>query len=180
MPRQDRQGWNDDSEVDSSSFRSGNSSTSSIFGGVYRESRGTEPWDGNSQSGARGGYFEEGRKTTIPDQLQELYGILVVLNGARKFDLLRIGQRRTTLGREQTDIVLEDKAIGRQHAMITVTGNDAQDAEFKIYDRGPDGLPTRTGTLVNGKHITEAVLRDKDHVRIGETNLLFVQIWPGL
>jgi pSer/pThr/pTyr-binding forkhead associated (FHA) protein len=183
MPRQDREGWNDEKESDSSGFRSGaGGSTSSIFGGVYRENRGTEPWDGNSgspQSGPKGGFYEESRKTTIPDTLQELYGILVVLSGPRRFDLLKIGQRKTTIGRDQTDIVLEDRAVGRQHAVITISGDDAQDAEFKIYDRGADGLPSRTGTLVNGKHVSEGVLRDKDHIQIGETKLLFVQLWPG-
>ncbi len=180
MARQDREGWNEEKDADSSGFRSG-SSTSSIFGGVYRENRGTEPWDpapGSPQQASRGMYDEQ-RKTTIPDDLQELYGILVVLSGPRKFDLLKIGQRKTTLGREQTDIVLEDRNVGRQHAVITISGNDAQDAEFKIYDRGADGLPSRSGTLVNDKHVAEAVLRDKDRIRIGDTRLLFVQLWPG-
>ncbi len=183
MARQDREGWNDENDADRSGFKSGSgSTTSSLFGGVYRESRGTEGWDGNSggsQSAPRGGFYEEARKTTIPDDFQLLYAILVVLSGPRRFDLLKIGQRKTTIGRDQTDIILEDRAVGRQHSVITISGDDAQDAEFKIYDRGADGLPSKTGTLVNGKHVSEAVLRDKDHIRIGDTQLLFVQLWPG-
>ncbi len=180
MPRQDREGWNDDSDSDSSGFRSGSSTTSSLFGGVYRENKGTvdaNSW--GSPSGSRPAFFTDERKTTIPDDFQFLYGILVVLNGARRFDLLKINQRKTTIGRDQTDIVLEDSAVGRQHAVLTVSGDDAQDAEFKIYDRGADGLPSKSGTLVNGKHVSEIVLRDKDHIRIGNTQLLFVQLWPG-
>ena len=174
MGRKDREGWKDDSDADSSSFRSA-SGNSSLFGGVYRESRGTEPWDG---APAGEGVFREGRPTTIPDTLQELYAILVVLNGPRRFDLHRIGQRKATIGRDATDIVLEDAAVGRQHAVITVAGNDKSDAEFRILDRGADGLPSRTGTLVNRRHVIEAVLQDRDHIQVGETQLLFVQIWP--
>jgi pSer/pThr/pTyr-binding forkhead associated (FHA) protein len=174
MGRKDREGWKDDSDADSSSFRSGGAG-SSLFGGVYREPRGTEPWDG---APAADGVFREGRPTTIPDTLQELYAILVVLNGPRRFDLHRIGQRKATIGRDSTDIVLEDSAVGRQHAVITVAGDDKSDAEFRILDRGADGLPSKTGTLVNRRHITEAVLHDRDHIQVGETQLLFVQIWP--
>lgn len=173
MARRDREGWKDDSDADSSLFRSGSTGTS-LFGGVYRETHGTEPWDG----GRNGEFpYREGRPTTIPDTLQELYAILVVLNGPRRFDLHRIGQRKATLGRDGTDVVLEDAAIGRQHAVLTVSGNDETDCEFRILDRGADGLPSRTGTLVNGRHVMEAVLRDRDRIQVGETQLLFVQVW---
>lgn len=175
MGRRDREGWKDDSDADSSLFRSGSTSTS-LFGGVYRELRGTEPWDGASIGE---GPYREGRPTTIPDTLQELYAILVVLNGPRRFDLHRMGQRKVTIGRDATDIVLEDSAVGRQHAVLTVSGNDHTDCEFRILDRGADGLPSRTGTLVNRRHIVEAVLHDRDHIQVGETQLLFVQIWLG-
>lgn len=175
MGHKDREGWKDDSDADSSLFRSGSTNTS-LVGGVYHEARGTEPWDGAPIGETP---YREGRPTTIPDTLQELYAILVVLNGPRRFDLHRIGQRKATIGRDSTDIVLEDSAVGRQHAVLTVTGNDRNDCEFRILDRGSDGLPSRTGTLVNRRHVLEAVLHDRDQIQVGETQLLFVQIWPG-
>src|SRR5260370_41467688 len=112
----------------------------------------------------------------IPEALSALYGILIVHTGPRRFDVHRITQRKATIGREQTDILIDDNAVGRQHAVITVTGNDETDAEFRIFDRGTDGLPTRTGTLVNGRHITSAPLSDRDRIRLGATEVLFIHL----
>lgn len=176
MARGDQEGWIDEKQWNDQSMRRGPKK-----GMIYQDQRPTEIWDDGRQTGRvlqTGRVFKEGSPTIISESLSELYGILVIYSGPRRFDIHRIEQRKVTIGREQTDIVLDDAAIGQQHAVLVVTGNDKTDAEFRIFDKGADGLPSKAGTLVNGRYVTETLLRDRDRLRLGETDLLFVRLWP--
>jgi len=175
MARKDREGWSDDAAAaDRSQWRSGSPPSREGSGRSFEDPRATEPWGGSAVNRS----FEESHRTTIPGPLRELFGILVVLNGPRRLDIHKIDQRKLTLGRYGTDIVVDDAAVGKQHAVITVSGNEVTDAEFRILDRGQDELPTKSGTRVNDRFITDVILKDRDHIQLGETQLLFVQLWP--
>jgi hypothetical protein len=174
MVKRDREGWQDDrSGNDFSQWRIDNRSSSNRVVAASNGERRTAPWDGP------GFELRPGKPdTAFPESLQELYGILVVLTGPRRFDIYKIAQRRVVIGRELTDITLDDQAVSKQHAIIAVLGNDYSDAEFRLLDGGIDRLPSKAGTVVNGKHISETILHDRDKIRLGETTLLFVQLWP--
>jgi pSer/pThr/pTyr-binding forkhead associated (FHA) protein len=174
MGDKNREGWTDDSSADDRSAWRSSSGPATAPGRVYSDPRATEPW-----SGAAGKGSQESNRTEIPQSIKELYGILILLNGPRRFDIFKIEQRRITIGRMKGDILLDDGAVSEQHAVITISGNDASDGEFRILDRGADGLPTKAGTLVNARHINEAVLKDRDIIQCGETWLQFVQLWLG-
>jgi pSer/pThr/pTyr-binding forkhead associated (FHA) protein len=75
-----------------------------------------------------------------------------------------------TIGRMKGNtIVIEDTSISLMHAKITRKNN-----EFFLKD-----LNSTNGTMVNGQPISEAKLRDLDHVRFAEISGLF-QAEPAL
>jgi adenylate cyclase len=75
-----------------------------------------------------------------------------------------IFKEEITIGRgKENDIALKDSTISRNHAKITKSGN-----EYRLIDLG-----SFNGTLINGKPVQNAILRDKDQIRIGLTKLIF-------
>lgn len=166
-----RSGWTDDAaEPRQSGWRWGSGASKTQTQGHFNPP--TLP------AGPVSGRYQDGG-TEIPDKTKELYGILVVQNGPRRFDIHKIAQRQVKIGRKQGDILIEDSAVSTQHAVLAVFGNDSSDAEFRLLDRDNEGLPTKSGTRINARNITtESVLKDRDRIQIGETDLLFVQLWP--
>jgi pSer/pThr/pTyr-binding forkhead associated (FHA) protein len=76
-----------------------------------------------------------------------------------------ISKPMTILGRdERADVPLfGDPALAPQHAAIRIDGN-----RHTILDGG-----TPPGTLVNGKAVAEALLKDGDMIQLGQVRLLF-------
>ena len=67
------------------------------------------------------------------------------------------------IGRQSdNDIVLKDETVSRIHAGIAQKGQD-----LVISDKG-----SRNGTIVNGKNVESAVLKDGDVVKFGANYLL--------
>ena len=64
------------------------------------------------------------------------------------------------------DIGLDDDAVSREHARIKF-----DEGAFYI-----DDLLSSNGTMVNGQRIQRHELRDRDEIRIGDTNMIFVQV----
>ncbi|HEX8796015.1 MAG TPA: sigma 54-interacting transcriptional regulator [Polyangiaceae bacterium] len=76
-----------------------------------------------------------------------------------------LAARATVLGRsEPADVILPHTAVSRLHARISRT-----DDGYVLRD-----LDSRNGVLVQGRRITEAVLRPHDVVRIGDALFKFV------
>lgn len=73
-----------------------------------------------------------------------------------------------TIGRDiGCDIVLDDKKVSRNHAMLRQLGN----GDYYLIDEG-----SSNGCYVNGKLITApTLLKDSDRLGIGETELVFSQ-----
>jgi len=71
-----------------------------------------------------------------------------------------------TIGRgTQNDIDVEDKHVSRQHIQLRQRGD-----AFFVFDLG-----SRSGTFVNEIRIKEHRLKSGDVIRIGSTNMVFVQ-----
>jgi pSer/pThr/pTyr-binding forkhead associated (FHA) protein len=65
--------------------------------------------------------------------------------------------------------VLTDPSVSAQHARITRHTNG-----YAIYD-----LNSKNGVMVNGKRVTQHLLRDGDRIRIGAQDMLFKQTVPS-
>jgi pSer/pThr/pTyr-binding forkhead associated (FHA) protein len=73
----------------------------------------------------------------------------------------------THIGRSwAADIVLEDQAVSRRHAIVFVT-----DDSVRILDDR-----SANGTCVNGAHVTDTELSDGDVVRVGRAVLVYREI----
>ena len=83
--------------------------------------------------------------------------------------LVALHQPVTHLGRGfSADLRLEDQSVSRRHAVIV----DAGDGVRVLDDRSANG------TFVNDRRVTEAVLRDRDVVRLGRVVLVYRDV-PG-
>jgi pSer/pThr/pTyr-binding forkhead associated (FHA) protein len=78
--------------------------------------------------------------------------------------LVALHQPVTHLGRGfSADLRLEDQSVSRRHAVIV----DGGDGVRVLDDRSANG------TFVNGRRVTEAVLRDRDIIHLGRVALVF-------
>jgi len=78
-------------------------------------------------------------------------------------------KKRISIGRTQdNDIVLDNKAVSRKHALIEFDENSAL-----ILDN-----ESLNGTFVNNQKITEEVLKDNDQITIGKFNLHYHRDTP--
>jgi pSer/pThr/pTyr-binding forkhead associated (FHA) protein len=84
--------------------------------------------------------------------------------------LVALHQPVTHLGRGfSADLRLEDQSVSRRHAVIVDGGGDGA----RILDDR-----SANGTFVNERRVTEAVLRDRDVVRLGRVILVYRDV-PG-
>ena len=89
--------------------------------------------------------------------------IHVIAKDGRIYDY-PILKGEVSIGRgKDNDIILKDSTVSRNHARITRTKKD-----YFLLDLG-----SYNGTLVNGKSIQNALLRDEDQIKIGVTKLIF-------
>jgi pSer/pThr/pTyr-binding forkhead associated (FHA) protein len=73
----------------------------------------------------------------------------------------------THLGRGfSADLRLEDQSVSRRHAVIV----DAREGARILDDRSANG------TFVNGRRVTDAVLCDRDVIRLGRVALVYRDI----
>jgi hypothetical protein len=96
---------------------------------------------------------------------------LVYLDGPRAGDAIRVDPD-TVIGREPQaqggGIVLVDAAVSSVHARLI---QDADSGRFVIHDLG-----STNGTLVNGLRVNRQPLADKDRLRLGRTELAFIEV----
>ena len=78
--------------------------------------------------------------------------------------LVALQQSVTHLGRGfSANLRLEDQSVSRRHAVIVNGGEGAR----ILDDRSANG------TFVNGRRVTEALLRDRDVIRLGRVALVY-------
>src|SRR5262249_17951319 len=77
-------------------------------------------------------------------------------------------ENELTVGREASDLALDDRQASRRHAIVR-----ALEDGLEVTDLG-----SANGTFVNGKRIAETLrLEDGDVVRVGQTSLLIEVPW---
>ena len=76
---------------------------------------------------------------------------------------LTVNGEPVTVGRAQAaDLIVTDRWVSRRHCQLYQS-----DGEIVVRD-----LESTHGTFLNGKRVTEAVLRPGDEIRIGLTSLV--------
>jgi pSer/pThr/pTyr-binding forkhead associated (FHA) protein len=90
---------------------------------------------------------------------------LAVLEGPSRGDLYLIEDERTVLGRgSQSDLILPDDSISREHAVLEFAGD-----RYVLQD-----LESSNGTFVNEKRVKSAELEHGDRIRVGHLLLQFL------
>jgi pSer/pThr/pTyr-binding forkhead associated (FHA) protein len=90
--------------------------------------------------------------------------LLTIMSGEDKGVSYKLLGETISLGRApENDVVINDHKASRNHARL---------------ERRPEGcwikdLESRVGILLNGRPVTESVLKDGDIIRIGDTNIRF-------
>lgn len=106
---------------------------------------------------------EERKKERERESLPLILGYLVQ-RGKNEEKIFPINKERVGIGRsEVNDIVLSDPGVSRNHAEIVV-----EKRATVIKDLG-----STNGTFVNGKRVKKKLLRHKDKILLGTTNLEF-------
>ena len=108
--------------------------------------------------------FKSGQKSK--DSLKEgPAGKLIVIYGDRLGKQYHLGPERKLIGRlGQSDILVDDSSVSREHAMI-----ERRDGRFVLED-----LKSTNGTFVNGEFVDVCVLNHGDKIRIGNTVLQLI------
>jgi|SRR5579871_640928 len=82
---------------------------------------------------------------------------------AKQWDLR---DKPLTVGRgDDVHARIDDKEMSRQHFVIT-----PKSGGYAIQDQN-----SQNGTLVNGRRVTEAMLKPNDNIRAGQTQFVFVE-----
>ncbi|MEW5890885.1 MAG: FHA domain-containing protein [Pseudomonadota bacterium] len=90
---------------------------------------------------------------------------LVLSSGGSVVHQYFIDKERLTIGREaHNDVVIEDPAVSRDHAVIITVGND----------RIVEDLDSGNGTFINGTRVSRQILQHGDVMRFGHYHLRYV------
>lgn len=113
------------------------------------------PEDTKIPSGER-----KGPEGELPPNLKIYLEILEGPEAGKKFQLTKL---TTSLGRKNTEVVINDPTISSKHCTIEVGRDD-----INILDNN-----STNGTFVNGEQCTSCPLQNLDEIKIGETKILF-------
>ena len=95
--------------------------------------------------------------------MQEKRGILKVMQGEMQLETIPLQAALTVIGRERTDVVLDDGEVSSSHCQIQILNGD-----FHLFD-----LHSTNGTFVNGQRIVKSRLQPGDRIRVGKTDFVF-------
>jgi len=93
---------------------------------------------------------------------------IIIASGEHEGDYYPLGHRTNVIGRaEQLPIQVLDNEVSRKHLQIRF---DQASGKYHALD-----MQSRNGVFINGNRITgEAVLNHADRIKVGNTELLFV------
>jgi CheY-like chemotaxis protein len=94
-----------------------------------------------------------------PDLLPQELDVVVYYNYVAERREVSLRRRRTTFGRGDADVVIEDPTVSRKHFQIEVVRGSVV-----LHD-----LASANGTIYRGRWITSVNLRDGDHFQVGNT-----------
>lgn len=89
---------------------------------------------------------------------------LAVLQGKASGQIFEINKVRTTIGRADCDVVLDDPEASRQHAALEILGSRVVVSDLK----------STNGTFVNGEQIERSELENHNEFRIGEHVMMLI------
>ncbi len=90
---------------------------------------------------------------------------LVSISGPSKGVVFQLTEAETSIGRESSNqLAIGDLSLSRRHCSIAKAGD-----RFKLTD-----LESRNGTFVNHVPVRERVLKHGDHIRLGDSVLIFL------
>jgi FHA domain len=97
-------------------------------------------------------------------------GVLILRQGEESGRAFEVHKDRLSIGRSrESDIVLEDQAVSRIHAILTRD----EAGTYRLRDQN-----SANGTYVNSQRISEYVLEDGDEIQVGLMVLEFRQSEP--
>jgi hypothetical protein len=113
------------------------------------------------------GFQRKEGETRILEPPPPQLAYLIVTSGPRTGKEFRLGQT-TTIGRDatQSDVVLEDTAVSRQHTKIKLEGK-----RFVVYDLG-----STNHTYVNDREVYRQALTNGDKIRLGASSFTFIEV----
>lgn len=127
----------------------------------------TRPPDEVAPTTLPGGAYEDERPTgrwsvpveSNPKQLVRDRGVLVRLDGEKSGELLSLPKEAVLIGRStRAHVLITDPSVSREHARIV-----HQYGAFYVEDCG-----SQNGTLLAGRRVTRAELRDGDLLQFGQ------------
>jgi pSer/pThr/pTyr-binding forkhead associated (FHA) protein len=94
---------------------------------------------------------------------------IIVTSGEHKGEYLPLGRRTNVIGRaEALPMQILDDMVSRKHLRIRYDEN--------TNEHYAEDMNSKHGVLINNRKITvQAVLKDGDEIRIGQTTLLFTK-----
>ncbi len=120
--------------------------------------------------GPSGTQSMSGEKRKLPDPVPVLADLVtkayLLRDHSNQGEASRIPleQSRTVVGREDSDIVLDDSTVSSQHFAVERDDSGA----FSIHDLG-----SSNGTALNGTEIQSAPLSSGDRIQAGKTGFVF-------
>lgn len=120
----------------------------------------------NGMASSSGVSLQGPGETVVMDQPQSVMAWLAVTAGPQKGMTYQLKIGDNTTGREGCDLVIEDTAVSRRHAMIKVQG-----ANFLLIDTGSLG-----GTRVGGKSLGGKIVNPGSVISLGQTRLTFMEV----
>ena len=94
---------------------------------------------------------------------------IIVTSGEHKGEYLPLGRRTNVIGRaEALPMQILDDMVSRKHLRIRYDEN--------TNEHYAEDMNSKHGVLINNRKITvQAVLKDGDEIRIGQTTLLYTE-----
>jgi len=94
---------------------------------------------------------------------------IIVTSGEHKGEYLPLGRRTNVIGRaEALPMQILDDMVSRKHLRIRY--------DEKTNEHSAEDMNSKHGVLINNRKITvQAMLKEGDQIRIGQTTLLFTK-----
>ncbi|MCC7459870.1 MAG: FHA domain-containing protein [Proteobacteria bacterium] len=106
-------------------------------------------------------------KQKLPEVATKKYIKVKVVMKNGKGIKLKYVKPKVLIGREETDLVINDIEVSRKHAYLELQTNN----DVVIQD-----LASANGTFVNGKRINRRMLVPSDKIQIGQTLIVFMGV----
>lgn len=145
----------------------------------YWDAHGRQPPPGNvpyqgGWPGLGGPQHEHGTRTEVLNTPgPRIFGMLVIVDGPGTGHIFKLNPGEpNSLGRDyNSDIVIDEPAVSRQHAKIRLERLDSGELRYFIQD-----MATENGIEVNGENIVRHNLADGDRIKLGRVLLVYKQV----